>query len=52
MYVSPKAQQHADGREERDRQVQDILRAMRGQRPMRRVTYRVNPVTGQRVEVR
>lgn len=49
-YQSPKSAQHAEGRETQQRQVDSIVRAMR---PLtRRVTWKLNPVTGQLVEVR
>lgn len=49
-FVSHKRQQHLDGREELDRTVNDMCANMTPLK--RRVERRLNPVTGQMVEVR
>jgi uncharacterized FlaG/YvyC family protein len=49
-FVSTKTQQHRDGRDELDRTVNEMCR--RVSTPKRHVTYRLNEVTGQLVEVR
>jgi len=49
MYLSPRAAQHAEGRDEQAATVASIVAAMR---PLRHVPRRYNPVTGQMVEVR
>jgi hypothetical protein len=49
-FVSHKRQQHLDGRRELDRTVNEMCANMTPLK--RRVTYRLNPVTGQMVEVR
>lgn len=49
MYQSHRAQQHAEGRDEQAAMVADIVANMRR---LRHVPRRMNPVTGQMVEVR
>lgn len=50
-YISPKQQQHRDGRREQQRQVDAYLRNSTPLRPGR-IQTRLCPVTGRYVEVR